>query len=259
MDRITTTAALLFAVLCGLGIRQCAIGVYGTRLPLDVKDLTPIQPQLDKLKPDERELVVGYLKRSNGDVLPARFADPDAPFTARTFSEAIALQRDWLARDAVRQAKADALAAEREQSMQPLRAVLDARLVRRQILTHDEIYGLPEATTNSRGQSVKHALNSTPALVVTWRLRNLSPRTIASAKGLVQLRDANGARVNECWFDQSDAIPGGESVEIRCGDLNRTAGDAERAFVNTSASDLILIWEPDTVVFDDGTTLKSRR
>lgn len=259
MDRMTATAVGLFVVLCGLGVRQCALGAYGTRLPMDVKDLTPIQAQLDKLKPDERQLVVDYLKRSNGDVLPAQFADPDDPLTARTFGEAIALQRTWRVRDAERQAKADALAAQRDAAMQPLRAALDARLVRRQILTHDEIYGLPQDTTNARGQTVKHAFNTEAALVVTWRLRNTSGRTIDSASGSVWLRDADGKRANSCWIDQRDPLPPDGTVEVRCGNTDHRVGDAERAFVATPASEFVLIWEPRTVAFAGGETLDAER
>lgn len=259
MDRITSTTLALFLVLCGLGIRQCAIGVYGTHLPMDVKDLTPIEPQLAKLKPGERELVVGYLKRSNGDVLPAKFADPDNPFTARTFGEAIRLQRAWLVRDAERQAKADALAAQRDAAMQPLRAAVDVRLVRRQILTHDEIYGVAQPTTNARGQTVKRAFNTDEALVVTWRLRNTSRRTIDSASGSVWLRDAAGQRANSCWIDHRDPLPPDESVEVRCGNTAKGVGDADRAFVATSASEFVLVWEPRKVTFAGGETLDAER
>ena len=264
MDRITTTAALLLVVLCGLGIRQCALGAYATPLPMDVKDLTPIQPQLDQLKPEERELVLGYLKRSNGDVLPPKFADPDEPFTARTFGEAIKLQREWLVRDAARQARADALTADREAAMKPLRDATDVRLVRRQILTHDELFGVAPPTTDvtgqaARGQTVKHALNQNEVLVITWRLRNTSPRTLASAKGTVTLRRADGSRATSCWIDHDGAVQPGEGVELRCGDTNRAVFDADRAFVAASASDFYLVWEPRTVVFADGETLESER
>jgi hypothetical protein len=247
----------LLLVLCALGVRQLAIGVYGTRLPLDMKDLPQLEPKLAKLKPAERELVLGYLARSKGDVLPAKFADPDDPLTARTFGEAIELQRAWLVRDAQRQAKADALAAERDAAMRPLRDATDVRLVRRQILTVDELYGLPDSTTNTRGQTVKQPLRRDGVLVVTWRLRNTSGRTLASTQGSVSLRGADGWRVTDCWIDHTGTLQPGEGVEVRCGNTNRTAGDADRAFVAASASDYYLVWEPRTVTFADGTTLES--
>ena len=259
MDRITATAAGLLVVLCALGMRQCVVGVYGTRLPMDVKDLSPIEPQLKRLKPGERELVEGYLRRSNGDVLPAQFADPDDPFTARTFGEAIRLQRAWLVRDAERQKKADALAAGRAAAMQPLRDATDVRLVRRQIMTHDELFGIAPPTTNARGQTVKHALNTQEVLIVTWRLRNTSARTLASAKGSVSLRDAQGSRVNDCWIDHDGNLQPGEAVEVRCGNTQRSVFDADRAFVATPATELTLVWEPKKVAFADGETLDAER
>jgi hypothetical protein len=251
--------ALILVILGGVTYIQYLNEPHNTHLPLDLKDLPRIQSQIDKLPPEERELLLGYLKRSNGDVLPAKFADPDSPFTARTIGEAIQLQREWLARDGARQVVADQRAAAREESMQPLRAVVDVRLVRRQILTHDEIYGLPQDTTNTRGEPVKHALNDREALVITWRLRNLSPRTVAVAKGSVALHDAAGKKVAECWVDENNPLPGGETREFRCGNTRRGVSDEDRAFVTASAMDYTLVWEPQEVVFDDGTSLKANR
>ena len=84
----TSRALIVAALLIALGVYGAVRKPYGTLLPLDVSDLSGIQPQLDRLDSEERELVLGYLKRSNGDVLPAAMADPDTPFTARTFGEA---------------------------------------------------------------------------------------------------------------------------------------------------------------------------
>ena len=251
--------ALILVILGGVTYIQFLNEPHNTHLPLDLNELPRIQSKIDKLPPEERELLLGYLKRSNGDRLPAKFADPDSPFTATTIGEAIVLQREWLKRDAVRQAGADQRSAAREASMQPLRAVIDVRLVRRQILTHDEIFGLPQDTVTPRGDVVKHALNDRQALIVTWRLRNLSPRTIASAKGSVELRDAGGNKVTECWIDEKNPLPGNETREVRCGSTQRAATDADRAFVAASAMDYTLLWEPEEVVFDDGTQLKSSR
>lgn len=68
---------------------------YRTRLPLDVSNLSALQPQLDRLPEADKAYVLAYLGRSHGDVLPPAFADPDEPFTARTFAEAIALQKKF--------------------------------------------------------------------------------------------------------------------------------------------------------------------
>jgi hypothetical protein len=48
-------------MLLALGLVAC---LRSTSLPLDVSDLSAIQPQLDKLPEDERALVLGYLHRS---------------------------------------------------------------------------------------------------------------------------------------------------------------------------------------------------
>ena len=62
-----------------------------TALPFGTTDLSSVDVALQKLQADDRGLVEAYVKRSSGDVLTTKFADPDEPFTARTFAEAIAL------------------------------------------------------------------------------------------------------------------------------------------------------------------------
>ncbi len=63
---------ILFVLVCAViyGLYLVGTDPYRTTLPMDVADLSPIQPALDKLPPKDRELVTDYLKRSNGDVLP---------------------------------------------------------------------------------------------------------------------------------------------------------------------------------------------
>lgn len=114
---------VILLLLCAAIYGLCAVGTdpYGTTLPMEVDDLSPIQPALDKLPLADREVVTDYLKHSNGDVLPAQFADPDAPLTARTFAQAIALEKDFRVKMAAQDEKAAAMRAVREPSMKPLR------------------------------------------------------------------------------------------------------------------------------------------
>ena len=74
---LSTRLIIVVALMGALGLYGALRKPYGTLLPLDVDDLSEIQPQLDRLGAQERELVLGYLKRSNGDVLPASMAAPN--------------------------------------------------------------------------------------------------------------------------------------------------------------------------------------
>lgn len=71
---------------------------YNTQLPYQFSDMHTVQEQLLKLDPADQALVTDYMRRSNGDRLPASIGDPDSPFTANTFKEAIRLEKEFKAR-----------------------------------------------------------------------------------------------------------------------------------------------------------------
>ncbi|HVH33928.1 MAG TPA: hypothetical protein VM847_07450 [Tahibacter sp.] len=244
-----TTKALIVAIaLVGLGLYGALRKPYGTLLPMDVRDLSEVQPQLDRLGDDERALVLGYLKRSNGDVLPPAMADPDAPFTARTFGEAIELQKRFLREQAERDAVAAQRQAERDRLLEPLREALGLHLLRRELLTRDQALGIADAG------GAKRADDGSRVLVVTYRLSNQSGHDIASANGAAEVFDADGRRRAHCWLEQ-EALQAFASAELRCGNAMRTADPDERAFAELPADGLRLEWEPGEIVFADGKRL----
>ena len=235
------------------GLSACSRGPYGTALPTDLADIPKIQPQLNKLPDDERELVLGYLRRSNGDVLPAKFADPDSPFTARTFAEAIKLQKEYKVKHAVEIARVDALQAAREAALAPLRDALSIELVSRELLSADAVSGREP----TRGQ----AINDSPTLVTTYRLRNRTYETITDASGSVVVRTTDDPRslmgAARCWFQSIEPLSPGQATEVRCGDIRKQAGDASNVFVALPESALILTWEPRSITFESGKVLRA--
>ena len=246
----TSTRLLIAAgLLVALGVYGAVRKPYGTLLPMDVADLSDIQPQLDRLGAEERELVLGYLKRSNGDVLPPSLADPDAPFTARTFGEAIALQRRFLREQGVRDAQAAQRRVARDALLEPLRDAVGVRLLKRELLTVAQLQGRPEEPVAGPER----------VLVVTYRLLNGAGRDIVAVKGSVEVRDLAGARRSECWLDETRTIEAFSGIELRCGNAMRTAGPGEREFAALPAQDLVVDWEPAEVVFADGARLSVPR
>lgn len=248
----TSRALIVVAVLAALGLYGALRKPYGTLLPMDVRDLSEVQPQLDRLGDDERALVLGYLKRSNGDVLPPAMADPDSPFTARTFGEAIELQKRFLREQAERDAVTAQRRAERDHLLEPLREALGLRLLRRELLSRDQALGIADTG------GAKRADDGARVLVVTYRLSNASGRDIASAKGAVDVFDADGRRRTHCWLEQ-DALEAFASTELRCGNAMRSADPDERAFAELPADSLRLEWEPAEIVFADGSRLSAPR
>lgn len=258
MFRLFLIAVLGALVAWGVSVAR---DPYRTGLPLDVTDLTPIKGPLAKLPAADRELVLGYLQRSRGDVLPANVADPDEPFTARTFAEAIKLQKQFIERQAVIVAKLKAREAERDKEMAPLREALDIQLVKREILPRAQLVGAPLHSALPDGRVAKRAIDTRMVQVTTYRLLNTSGYTgIQSIKANVRVRKVGSSRydlspLDSCYISHISTIPTGESAEIRCANLHREAGDADRSYIDMPASDLVIDWEPKQIRFIDGKEL----
>jgi len=245
--------ATVFLLAAALAVSACSRDPRTTRLPLDLAEIPKIQPQLDKLPAEERELVLAYLQRSKGDVLPAKFADPDAPLTARTFAEAIKLQREWKVKFAKENERIEALAEAREEAYEPLRRAISATLLKREILTADEASG--------RQPTPGRALNNNEVLVVTYRLQNHSSETINHVTGSVQVRTDSDPKslmgIARCWIDHREPIGGSLTAEVRCSNLNQRPSEQTKDFVYMNERNLIVTWEPKTVEFATGKVLRS--
>lgn len=255
-DRIFRCQSVVATALLTLtlaGLTACSRDPMTTTLPLNLADIPKIQPQLNKLKPEDRDLVLGYLKRSKGDVLPAKFADPDEPFTARTFAEAIKLQRDFKAKQKVQDQRTESMQEARESKLEPMRKALGIELAKREIVTSDQAMG--------REARPGQALNNTPMLVTTWRLINASGDTITRASGSVTVRTTSDPSslmgITSCYIDHTEPIPIGQIVEVRCGGRNRQAGEAEKDFVSMPESSLVISWEPKSITLAGGTVMRA--
>lgn len=233
---------------------------YRTRLPLDVSDLSSLQPQLERLPAEDKADVLAYLQRSNGDVLPAAFADPDDPFTARTFAEAIELQKKFRVTQAKYEPIAQARKAERDKAQAPLRAALRVELLRREILPRSEVSPPPPSFTSWQGKEVVMPIDTTEVFVETFRLTNTSSDDITAIKVNIDIRKARReptdlGMLGGCYVERNELLLRGESVEVRCANLNRTASDQDRAFVAMAESDFTVETEHRLIRFGSGDEL----
>lgn len=249
---IVTTSMVLGAA--------CQRDPRATALPFGTTDLSSVKANLDRLPKDEKDLVVAYVTRSRGDVMPANMADPDEPLTARTFAEAIKLQRDFLRKEAGDNAKAEARQADRDADLAPLRAAIEVTLVRREIVARQDLTGPREAY---RG-GAKQAIDTRQVALTTYRLRNTASQGIDSVAGSVKVRKARreGGELGilaSCYIEHDEPLRTGESTEVHCGDTNKSVSDADRQFIEVPESDFFIEWEPRSVRFNDGRTLTSGR
>jgi hypothetical protein len=246
----TLRLTMIVAVLLG-SVAACSKDPQATSLPLNLADIPKVQPQLDKLPADERQLVLDYLKRSNGDVLPANLTDPSAPLTARTFAEAIKLQKEFVVRHSAEEANVAEFRAERDTAIEPLREALSIEIVKKEIVTADEATG--------RRPSPGEAIPDAPTLVTTYRLRNNTAQTIVHVTASVSVRSPSDPDslmgLDRCFIDRSEPIQGGQSLEVRCGNVAQRPGDQSKEYVAMSESSLLVRWEPKAITFEGGRVL----
>ena len=227
-----------------------------TALPFGTTDLSSVEFALEKLQPGDRELVEAYVKRSNGDVLTVKFADPDEPFTARTFADAIALEKAWTVKRGEQEDAATSRQADRDAAMEPLRDAIEATVTHAEILSPRRL-----AESADPDASVKHALPSDDATVfaVTVSLHNAAGKTIVGVQGALEASHGDTALpLPLCWVNVGarQPIEADGRIEIRCGNPARQASAEARAFIADS-SGYAVTWAPKSVLFADGTRLDS--
>ncbi len=251
------------------GIALVVITIWGVATMLDPKsaylpvgstNLTSIQPKLEKLSQSDFALVIDYVQRSRGDVLPASMADPDEPFTARTVGEAIELQRKYLAQQAIFEAKDRERRAARDKGLEPLRAALTIQLVKREILPRTLAVISPDLR-EAMVKANRVPARDTEVLLTTYRLENISGRTIESLGASVIIRKAHRRRnelgiLADCHITRQDQLAPRATYEFECGNTYKPASSEDQAFVAMPDSEFIIEWEPKMIRFTDGTELK---
>lgn len=234
-------------------LQRCASDPLATALPFGTTDLSSVEDQLAKLPAEERQLVEDYVRRSNGDVLPAQFADPDDPLTARTFAEAIRLQRAWVEKMKVESAKADQRQAERDAKLAPLRALVRASVVKSEVVN--------DRGSASDGKPVFTTGGDSPYFAVTVRVQNLSDDTIVELQGSLQARDRDSYLPLDLCFVELGAereLRTGGTLEFPCGRMNAGVSTQQRDFMQNPPGRFKVVWEPRKIRFASGRVLEYR-
>ena len=247
---------LVIILLSGWGVMRMR-DPYRAHLPLGTEDLGSIRSKLDRLPKEESDLVEGYVKRAKGRYVEAAYSDSGEPLTAITVSDAIALQRDFLARTrnkeaAERETKREAA---REERLAPMRRAISLELLDHRILTPEQ--RLAELAANQVPGTPKRGIRTgESAIIMTFRLSNRSDYEITTADVWAAVHKADtGQTLAECYIRFKGTLGVNDSTEIRCqraGELT----DADRTFADTPDSNLTAEWVPSYVRFSNGEILR---
>lgn len=245
-----TVAAVVIAGVILFGTKR-ALDPMQTPLPNRDSSITAIQPLLDKLKPGDRQLVIGYLLLQRGDI--TSLSTHDINFAAKTFREAIEAQKALLAAKQV-SPEWPLMRALEDQALRPLRDAVVIEVVARKQTTASNLF-------TSKQDAVLVVSGGNPDDVRTamfYRIRNAGLVGIKHLTGYIQPQLVSDDWINilthnttACHVDLKDLAPGA-SAQVICSqmDLN-TIGDTSR----TPDDKLFIDWRPDLVEFADGSKL----
>lgn len=248
----------LLALVVVLLVFRWGLSPLRTRLPQGTTDLTTVEAELQRLTPEEQKLVRDYTLRSKGEYFPSAYSDPDAPpLDARTFGDAIKLQRRFLAMLDESRAEMRARMAQREATLAPMRAVLQLEMVGRELAPVSPAYG-PQP---------RDLHGATPALpqgeleaITRWRVRNVSSRAVTSFEGGARAYRSDSdilspELLNHCYIEHVSLLQPGASVDVGCSDRSHDP-DRDRGNLALPASMIRVDWMPRRIAFTDGTELK---
>ena len=214
-----------------------------TPLPEDMAKIDTIKPQLEKLPEVDRKLLISYLiRRSMPDVFPATSKDVQ-PLSAVTVGQAIDAQRIFDADQALKataeKAVAAQLKAEQEVAAKVLQALVSVSLVRKRIEVERGYSGI-EMDRN---------------LSISFRFKNNSGKNIAGVKGRVEARDLFGDAISGFQISNDQSIKVGESITwVGTRSVKFPSGsNNDEKLVELTDDKFTIIWEPQVIVFEDGT------
>lgn len=214
--------------------------------------------KLRKLAPEERDLLMRFLvAREVTNVLPGLskdIASTSGTLTGKTVGEALQLARQWdaemLARkaaeaEAQRQAAAlkERALAERRAAQDRINSLVTLALVKKQVLDEDLMAG-----------------RYTDLLKLTFAIENKSDKAIKLLKGRAYFSDLSGDPIGELDLQFDEGLPPNKLTTTSGGIVWRIdafmSGYVER-IAGTNGDNLQMKFEPESVVFSDGTVVKA--
>lgn len=218
-----------------------------TPLPSDLSKLETIKPQVEKLSAEDRELFAKYLMRSA--MKGTMFSGIAGTTDATTIGQAIDNQKTFVAEATKRAAEEEALKAkakaEREAAMKVLREIVTVALVSKRV----------DVERGYSGIEMDRHLN------ITVAYKNNGAKDIAGVKGALIVRDLFGDDLSTFRISNDDTIKAGSSIIWTGGRSLRFSmgSNKDSKFAELADDKYKVEWEPEAIVFTDGTRLPASK
>ncbi|MDL2336266.1 MAG: hypothetical protein QFE16_00345 [Pseudomonadota bacterium] len=217
MTHPSRVAKLAATVLIAATLAACS-GPRDTPLPQDISKMEAIKPAMEKLQPEERELVAGYVMRHTIGAAFGKLAGQDIEGipVGMTIGKAIDEQRSWKADQVLVEAKKKEeeikLKAAHEAAVKVMRDAVSVVLVNKKI---EAEHGYSGIVTDEK-------------FVVTLSYKNNTAKDISGVKGRVTMKDVFGDELSVVQISNDDTIKAGQSATWTGGRSVNTASETTR-------------------------------
>lgn len=233
----------LFAMFALFGLVACS-DPKGVVIPEDMSKMDSIRPQLQKLTEDERNLVAAFvMRRSMKGTMLGKMAG-DTGTGPVTISQALENQRTFIANKAKEEAEAVALKAKAEAELEA------AQKTMREAVT---VALLSKKLDIERGYS---GIELDRLISMTVAYQNNGAKDVAGVKGRLVIHDLFGDKLSTFAISNDTTIKPGATVSWTGGrSLRRFGENKDEKFLELTEDKYKVTWEPEVVVFSDGTKL----
>ena len=233
------------APLLLLALAACS-GPRDTPLPKDISKMDTIKPAMEKLSPEDKELVAGYIMRHTvGAAFGAAFgvkADPipDGMTIGKAIDEQRGLVEKQKAEEAAKKLEKEKADAARKALADQMAQILTARLA--DIQLHKASY---------RDFDVENYIK------LTIEFENKGSKPITGLKGIATFKDKFGDTVSELPIKVEQEIPAGKTVTIKLSKRFNQFDAEDRRLSNQDAATTNFSVSPEVVLFGDGTKFEA--
>jgi len=240
MIRTRTFPAMLTLTLIAAGF-GCGGGPLSTPLPDDVEswaDDEPLQTAIRGLSDEDKQVVLAFLTRR---LMSEGLGQPIGPMPD-TLGDALKAQRAFVAERERQQAEAEALAAQERQQAEAqyarLREAVTVGLVDKTFVEADWRNGIPR-------DQIK--------LVLVFK-SNID-RDIAGIKGTVVAQNMFGDQIKRLTLAYDGGIPANSRILWNGNVDYNQFREEDRTLANTPLDRIKIVWQPETILLSDGSTL----
>lgn len=229
----------IFIIFLLLALATACSNPRNTKLPQDLAAMDSIKPSVEKLKPEERELLTGYIMRHTmGAAIGAAFGQkPDLIPEGITIGKAIDEQKAFLEKERAREAeektkKDRAIAAQKAFTDQVAQA-LAIRLIGIKVTNEDQ-FGI--------GKRVNFL----------FEIENKGSKAITGIKGEAIFKDRFGDQLSEGNLKFEETIEAGKTIKTNLGRSLNPFMPGDKKLANADAASITFQFTPFIVIFQDG-------